>query len=242
MLARYKNLHVWMLIPMAIMQVGICRDYWGDFSENAWSVHIHYWTVTLWYSYLIIQPYFATHGQLDKHRTNGIVGMFLAGGVAIAALSMLHRDMESAEMAAKSPERFGPFEPWFFYGVATVEVVMVTAFIFAVTQAIRHRNSVEDHAWWLISTVFLVMMPALGRGVTAAWFVLFGVDWAGRMNAHFITEAIIISLTLWAAVKYARLNHPATWLVVGVNLFNLFVEPIGKWTWWQDVLRAVIRG
>jgi hypothetical protein len=44
---KYKTLHIWMIIPMVVMQLGIYKDYWGDFSENAWSVHIHYWTGTV---------------------------------------------------------------------------------------------------------------------------------------------------------------------------------------------------
>ena len=84
---------------MVVMQLGIFRDYWGDFSENAWSVHIHYWTGTIWYIYLIIQPYFATHGQMSRHRTNGIIGMFIAGGVCLTALSMMHRDIVTTQMA-----------------------------------------------------------------------------------------------------------------------------------------------
>jgi|GEM_PF-6998511 len=43
-ISRYKSLHLWMLLPMLFMQAGIFRDYWGDFTENAWSVHVHYWT------------------------------------------------------------------------------------------------------------------------------------------------------------------------------------------------------
>lgn len=124
---RYKTLYLWMFIPMLFMQVGIFKDYWGDVTEKAWSVHIHYWTGTVWYIYLIIQPYFATHGQMSRHRTNGIIGMFMAGGVCLTALSMMHRDIEITERALASPEKFGPFEPWFFYGVATVEIVMMIA-------------------------------------------------------------------------------------------------------------------
>ena len=62
-----------MLLPMLVMKFGIFKEYWGDFLDNAWSVHIHYCTGTMWYIYLIIQPYFATHGQMGRHRTNGIV-------------------------------------------------------------------------------------------------------------------------------------------------------------------------
>ena len=64
-MTKYKTLHLWMIIPMLVMQLGIFHDYWGDFSKNAWSVHVHYLTGTVWYFYLIIQPYFATHGHRD---------------------------------------------------------------------------------------------------------------------------------------------------------------------------------
>ena len=110
---KYKELHKWMIVPMIFMQFGIFRDYWWDFSENAWSVHVHYWTGTIWYVYLIIQPYFATHGQIARHRTNGIIGMFLAGGVCLTALSMLHRDIVSAEgaLAMHSSLRLSGYQP-----------------------------------------------------------------------------------------------------------------------------------
>ena len=51
---KYNSLYKWMIIPMVIMQLGIFGDYWWDFSENAWSVHIHYWTGTAWYSFLML--------------------------------------------------------------------------------------------------------------------------------------------------------------------------------------------
>lgn len=34
-LERYNDLHLWMIIPMAIMQAGIFLDYWGDLTDNA---------------------------------------------------------------------------------------------------------------------------------------------------------------------------------------------------------------
>ncbi len=239
---RYKNLHWWMLLPMAVMQAGIFRDYWGDLTENAWSVHVHYWAATLWYGFLILQPWHATRGRLATHRTNGMVGFFLAGGVAITALSMLHRDMDSAERSARQQELFGPFEPWFFYGVAAVEIVMMSAFIVAVIQAIRYRHRLEDHAWWLISTVFIIMMPALARGMQIWWFAAFGASEGGLRYGIYLTTAVIIAMTFGAATRFGRVNHPATWLAVGVNLFNLLYEPLGRWEWLQGVLRATLKG
>ena len=243
-LAKYRNLHLWMIIPMLFMQFGIFMDYWGDLTDNAWSVHVHYWTGTIWYIYLIIQPYYATHGQLSKHRTNGIIGMFIAGAVCITALSMLHRDIVSAERSATMREQFGPFEPWFFLGVAAVEIMMMTAFGFAVIKSIIHRKQLEDHSWWLISTVFIIMMPALGRGVQIVHVGMQAKHWPNVeiMPSLYFTEGLILAMLLLGAWKYGKLKHPATILAVAVNVFNLLLEPIGRSETVQSFLKAMIKG
>lgn len=229
---------------MVIMQLGIFRDYWGDFSDNAWSVHVHYWTGTVWYFYLIIQPYYATHGQLIKHRTNGIIGMFIGGAVCFTALSMMHRDIVTTERALANPERFGPFQPWFFFGVAAVEIVMITAFGFAIIQSIIHRKKLEDHAWWLISTVFIIMMPALGRGIQNLYIIMHLSEFPAIdiMFPIYITQFILVAMILIAAWKYDKLKHPATFLAIGVNLFVLLLEPLGRSETVQEFLKAMIRG
>ena len=243
-LAKYRNLHLWMIIPMLFMQFGIFMDYWGDLTDNAWSVHVHYWTGTIWYIYLIIQPYYATHGQLLKHRTNGIIGMFIAGAVCITALSMLHRDIVSAERSATMREQFGPFEPWFFLGVAAVEIIMMTAFGFAVIKSIIHRKQLEDHSWWLISTVFIIMMPALGRGVQIVHVGMQAKHWPNVeiMPSLYFTEGLILAMLLLGAWKYGKLKHPATILAIAVNVFNLLLEPIGRSETVQSFLKAMIKG
>ena len=241
---KYKSLHKWMIIPMVVMQLGIAADYWGDFTLNAWSVHVHYWTGTAWYLFLIIQPYYATHGQIAKHRTVGIVGIFLAGGVCMTALSMLYRDLVNAQNAVANPERFGPFDPSFFYGVALVEIVMMAAFGYAVIKSIIHRKEIENHSWWLISTVFLIMMPALGRGLTNVWI---GINFSNWPNIDitmpgYVTQALIIGMVAAAAWKFGTLRHPATFLAIGVNLFVFLGAPLGRSETVQAVLNAMIKG
>lgn len=233
-----------MIIPMILMQLGILRDYWGDFFESAWSVHVHYWTGTLWYMYLIIQPYLATHGKLDKHRTNGIIGMFLAGGVCITAFSMMHRDIVTTQNSLQMPDRFGPFEPWFFFGVAAVEIPMIIGFGIAVINSILKRKQLDDHAWWLISTVFIVMMPALGRGIQNIYVDRNINDWPNIdiMIPIYFTQLIIISLVILAAWKYGKIKHPGTFLAVGVNLYTCLLEPLGRSDIIQTFLKTVIKG
>lgn len=229
---------------MIFMQLGIFKDYWGDFSDNAWSVHIHYWTGTIWYLYLILQPYYATHGQISRHRTNGIIGIFIAGGVCLTALSMMNRDIVTTEKALALPERFGPFQPWFFFGVAAVEIVMMTAFAFAIVKSIIHRKDIENHAWWLITTVFLIMMPALGRGIQGVYIGIHMKEWPNIniMTPIYYTQILIIGMLLLGAWKYEKLRHPATWLAVGVNLFIFLLEPLGRSEAMQTLLKTLIKG
>jgi hypothetical protein len=243
-LTKYKNLHWWMTVPMLFMQLGIFRDYWGDFTENAWSVHVHYWTGTAWYLYLILQPWYATHGRMAKHRTNGIIGMFVAGGVCLTALSMMHRDIATTELVAKAPERFGPFQPWFFFGVAAVEIVMMTAFGYAVIKSIIHRKQFESHAWWLISTVFIIMMPALGRGIQNIYVGMNIKSWPNIdiMFPIYLTQVLIMAMLLLAANKFGKLRHPATYLTMGVNLFIFLLEPLGKSQVVQEALKTFVKG
>ena len=241
---KYKTLHIWMLIPLIIMQFGIYHDYWGDFSDNAWSVHVHYWTGTAWYIYLIIQPYFATHGQIKRHRTNGIIGMFIAGGVCLTALSMMNRDVVNAQNAFDNADKFGPFQPWFFLGVAAVEIVMMSAFAFAIIKSIIHRKKLEDHSWWLISTVFIIMMPALGRGIQNIYVGMHRNEWPNIniMQPIYFSEMVIILLLVLGALKYKKLTHPATYLALGVNVYNCFLEPLGKSEWVQEFLKTAVKG
>ena len=241
---KYKTLHLWMIVPMIFMQLGIFRDYWGDFSENAWSVHVHYWTGTVWYIYLIIQPYFAAHGQMARHRTNGIIGMFLAGGVCLTALSMMHRDIATTQKAMAMPERFGPFQPWFFFGVAAVEIVMMTAFGYAVLKSILDRKQFESHAWWLISTVFIIMMPALGRGIQNVYVGMNRSDWPNIdiMQPLYITQVLILGMIVLGAWKYNKLKHAGTYLAIGVNIFIFALEPLGRSATVQAFLNNIIKG
>ncbi|HYC86414.1 MAG TPA: hypothetical protein VEB86_14370 [Chryseosolibacter sp.] len=241
---KYRSLHLWMIIPMLLMQLGIFRDYWGDFTDNAWSVHIHYLTGTIWYLYLIFQPFLATHGHLHSHRTNGIIGMFVAGGVCLTALSMMNRDIVTTQKAAEMPEQFGPFQPWFFFGVAAVEIVMIAAFGYAVIQSIIHRKQVENHAWWLIVSVFIIVMPALARGIQNVHVAMQRESWPAIdiMSSIYVTQIIILSMILIAAVRYRKLKHPATYVSIAVNLFNFLLEPLGRNKSIQSFLETFIKG
>lgn len=212
---RYNKLWVWMIIPLVIMQGGIFVDYWGDFSENTWAVHVHYWIATAWYLFLVAQPWLYANGRMPAHRTWGIIGFFVAGAMAFTSISQLNRDIVFANFVRDNPGALGPFEPWFFFLVMLSEIVLITGFIIAVVMAILTRKSIVDHAWWLVSTVFLLLMPALARGLQAVWIAIYGLE-PGLdivvMPPMYLSQALIIAMVLMAARWFGTLRHPATYL------------------------------
>ncbi len=237
---QYKNLHLWMLIPFVLMQLGIFPFYWPTFSQEYWGVHVHYWLATTWYLFLITQPYYATHGKLEKHRTNGIIGFFIAGGVVFSAIVMLMGDMQNAGMIEKNPSSSN-LTPEFLYGVVVIELILTAAFIYSIVQAILKRKYLEEHAWWLIAGLFYIMMPAVGRG----FFFLLAVLNGGLYNVPLyvpnnIATGVIITLLLFFAWKYKKLKHPATWIGILINLTTLFHKAIGSSETVQAVLKSMI--
>lgn len=233
-----------MIMPLLLMQATIFVDYWGDFADNTWAVHVHYWIATAWYVFLISQPWMYAHGRMSAHRTLGILGIGLAGAFAFTAISQLNRDLVYADFLIENPGGIGPFEPWFFIGVAISEIILISAFIVAVIMAVIHRKSVQDHSWWLISTVFVVMMPAMARGLQAVWIAIYGfgtdID-VVVMPPVYLSQAIIITLVLGAATYLNKVRHPATYLAVVVNAIVLFLEPLGRSAALEGVIRAVIK-
>ena len=58
----------------------------------------------------------------------------------------------------------------------------------------------------------------------------------------YYTQFLIIGMLLFGAWKYQKLKHPATYLALGVNLFILLLEPIGKSESIQLFLKTIVKG
>lgn len=122
--------------------------------------------------------------------------------------------------------------------------MMMTAFGYAVIKSIIHRKEIENHSWWLISTVFLIMMPALARGIQFAWIGINFSDWpnVNIMTPVYIGQGLLIGMIVLAAWKFGTLRHPATYIAIGVNLFVCLLEPLGRSATVVAFLKALIKG
>ncbi|MEM6858843.1 MAG: hypothetical protein AAF559_13335 [Pseudomonadota bacterium] len=239
----YKSLWAWMIGVMVIMQAGIFMDYWGDFTRNTFAVHVHYWNATAWYVFLIAQPWLFSKNRIDAHRTWGMIGLLMAGAMILLSVSQLFRDIIYANFARDNPGDMGPFEPWFFFQIMMIEMVLISAFAVAVIMAIVKRKSPTDHAWWMTSTAFILIMPALGRGIQNVWIGIYGFtpeNKSALTTPMYLCQFLIIGLTLLFAWRFGKTRHPATWLAIGANGALFVMEPIARSPAVQEFFRTYI--
>ena len=235
---RYKKLHLWLIVPLVIIQVGIFNYYWPKFTNVTWEIHFHYWLVTFWYILVIIQPYLAVNGKIPQHRTLGIFGFLLAGGVIFTGFSLL--DIPLRILANADPNRPGPPEA-FYYGTIIVEFLLMVAFIYAVCKSIIHRKNLHEHAWWLICSLFYMMMPALGRGMIVFLRKVMSPENFKPMYVFIASELIYIPLFILFIAKFGKWKHQATiigFLLIGVRFLRV---PLGSSETIQEFLKAVIQ-
>lgn len=221
------TVHIWMIIPLLIVQLFIGADYYFNFLKVPWAVHVHFFTVTAWYILLISQPYLVANSKLITHRNVGIFGFSLAGGVGFTGLSMLPNTVGFGRFVEANPGGILKFEPSFFYAIAVSEFFLVMAFFFAIYKAIIHRRERQEHATWLISTAFIMLFPAVGRGVQNLAIATMGFEEDFFRNIIvlpiIVSATIIIGLTIITAVKFSLLSHRAFHLAIGVNIIPVIL-------------------
>lgn len=235
---KYKHLWKWMFVPFIVVQVSIFSFYWPKFSTQTWEIHFHYWIVTFWYLLLIIQPYLAANDKLVNHRTLGIFGFLLAGGVLFTGLSIL--DIPLKIVDSYVPGRPGP-PVSFYYGTLIIEFVSIIAFAYAVIKSIIHRHRIEEHSWWLIATAFYMMNPALGRGVIMFFRKFMSPENFKPLYLAISTQGIYLVLFLLFTLKFGKFKHQA--FIIGILLvfIRLLRMPLGSSESVQEFLNAVIK-
>ncbi len=235
---RYKNLHLWMLLPLLLAQISIFYFYWPDVATKTWEIHIHYWLVSLWYLLVVIQPYLIQVNRVSSHRTLGILGFAIAGGVIFTGLSLL--DLPLKIIDNMDPNSQGP-PAFLFYGVLMAEFFEMLGFAIAVVMAILYRHDLKNHAWWLVASVFFMISPALGRGLILFWRAVLPAENFSPLYVFVSMELIYLPLFLWFAYKFGKVKHPATLIGVLLVIIRFATRPLGAMESVQDFLRCVIQ-
>ncbi|MFN1835295.1 hypothetical protein AB2B38_008535 [Balneola sp. MJW-20] len=231
---KYKKAHLWLIIPFVIAILGFMRSYFLDFFNADFRQHIHGLSAIAWYGFVIWQPYLATHKQLKKHRKYGVIGVFLAGLVVASALATIPNNIQGA-MAQETPNPVAP--PFFLYGVSFFDFVSIIGFGASVIIAIMKSKNLDDHALWMISTVFWAMVPAFAR-LTLVGYVMTTGELTNFANIAMASTPLILIAIAVLMYKFKRF-HPALVAVFIGNLLVYTIKPLGESEWWIRIAQAL---
>ena len=229
-MTQYKNLHLYLIVPLVIVLLGFTPSYWLRFTDAPWRHHLHGLTATLWFLMLIVQPYLITRGHRDRHRVFGMFALIVAGGVAVSGLSVIQWNFASETMPEVAK-----------YGLSLMDVLLVTGFLVALGMAIVHSGQLEDHARWMISTVFWGVSPGLVR-VLFFPIILAGVENPGQWFPVALAAAGGLNMLMLGSIMFLeRRAHPAYVFAAIGSLPQWLTLYFGSLDWWRVAADAIFK-
>lgn len=227
-MTRFKNTHLWLLMPFAVVVLGFVPSYWLRFAEVPWRHHVHGLTATLWFILLVVQPYLITRGRAQQHRRFGMLALIVAGAVAASGINLIPHNLTN------------DFMPEFArYGLSFVDVVLIPGFAVSVVMAVVCAKRTEDHARWMISTVFWAVSPALFRLLLGPAFALGAKDFDSVISYVLgftgVVNIVVLAILMWRDKRM----HPA-YVLAAVGSVVLFLPVlVGNMGWWRSLADAV---
>ncbi len=237
-LHQYRNTHKWMVIPWIIIIVGFTPQYFMTWLSEPWAYHLHALSAMGWYAFMIFQPYFATHGKLKQHRLWGMIGLFVAGAVVFSALSIVPNNVYFGAIGGFEPV----FPAAFFYGLVFTESIAVIGFGLAVIMAIINAKKSDQHAIWMLSTLFFGLMPGWARLIMFPVLItggeVPGLDVQTCLNVGISTFMLVI---LFVGYRLKKLKHPAIVLSLMCVFIMIFTILIGTQEWYQELVTRIMK-
>lgn len=226
---KYKNAHKWLLIPLAITLIGFFPSYFSKFTSAEFGHHVHGLSATAWYIFVIYQPFLVAKGQIAKHKKYGLIGIFLAGLVVASGLTMIPGNIEGAMAQEARGTASAVAPPFFLYGVSLFDLVAILGFGFSVVMGALKARQIDEHAIWMISTVFWALMPALARFALIPAIMMDSITHFA--NLGMITSILIIGSIVILMWRLKRI-HVALVAAAICNLLSFLIVPLGKSEVW----------
>ena len=153
-----------------------------------------------------------------------MIALFVAGGVALSALAAIPYNLANERMSDMAR-----------YGLSFIDIVLISGFIMAVIMAIKTSKRIDDHARWMISTVFWAISPGLFRLLFIPLVVMQTPDIGGKAPLLLWAAGAANILVLSILMYRDRRAHPA-YLSVAIGSCVMFtVTIVGNAQWWKSI-------
>lgn len=227
-----------MIIPWIIIIVGFTPQYFRTWLTEPWGYHLHAISAMVWYAMMVSQPYLIARGSLRQHRLWGMIGVFISGAVVFSALSIVPTNVYFGAIGGFEPL----FPAAFFYGIVFTESLQVIGFGMAVIMAVIKAKDTDQHAIWMLSTLFFGLMPGWGRLVMFPMLMTGGkVPWLDVQTCINIGVIVFVLVVLYVGYRLQKLKHPAIILSIICVILMAFSISLGEQSWYQELVTRIMK-
>ncbi len=223
----YPRAHWYLMFGLVVAIGGFIPSYWSqEFATFRGIIHVHAATATLWFLTLILQPWLVNSGKRAAHRAFGYASLFNAVVLVVTAAVITPRSLDLQTRNANLPYMFVYWD--------TVTICLFAVFVIL---GIKHRRNEQRHARYMVGTVFVPMLPALGRGL-----FFYGIV-ENFVSALYLGNALtlaVISLLIYDDHKKGKVHSPYVALYVVFVVLGASMEVVGAAPWWQRFVDAAV--
>ncbi len=227
----YRRAWIGILVLLLLSVPAFWRAYWGTLATVPWQYHVHGISASLWLLLLIAQGWTIHHGRRAFHKTAGLasfalIPVFAAGGLLVIGT-----------MA----NGVSPFYEMYGDRLAALDIISIAMFLWFAHEALRNRRNAGLHGGYMISTVFFLMAPTLGRLMPA--FVP-GLTIRSMEEAHrfgyglHVSHVIAFVFITWLYVAYPRARRPFVLTAAALAVQSIVFETVARTDAWDAVMRS----
>ncbi|WGM29960.1 hypothetical protein [Brevundimonas sp. NIBR11] len=225
-----RSLYLWFLLAFGVMLFGFWPTTVGPFGPPDTIRTVHGVFALAWMGLLVLQSWLIGHGHGRIHRYLGRASLLIAPGLVISAF-MVVLDSLPTGGAAHFPRGLLLILVW-------IDVWSLLLFGLLYGLALAHRRRMFLHARFMAGTVFVALIPALGRAYGMNVPALGGL--LGAVNPSFWTvEAVLLFLI----VRDWRVGHREVspwWLTLGgLAMVQVTMTLAPTWPWFISLLTSL---
>ena len=225
----YPHAQWYFLLAIATTWLGFAQSYFAIIRTQPLLHHIHGALMGGWIALLIIQPILYQRGELRWHRMLGRWGAFLLVPAIVVVGFLMMRSMLIATA----------IPPFMINHLAFLDVGALLLLPTYVGLAIYYGRNTDLHARYIVSTVLLMMPPAIVRAMPI--LPVFRKSMPADVNMAMGLMSVILIALLIDDARRGKVRAPYIVALIANTAVGLGANFANSWGWWHAFTAWIVR-
>lgn len=221
-----RSLWLWFALAFAVTVFGFWPTTVGPFGPPDTLRIVHGSFAATWMAMLVVQSWLIGHGHRRWHRWVGRASLIVVPGLVISAVLVVFDSLPTGG-AAHFPRHLLLITVW-------IDLWSLALFVALYVAALAYRRTLFLHSRLMASTVFVALIPALGRVYGMNIPALGGL--LGALNPSFWTVETILVILITRDGLAGRWRTPWWITLIGLEAIRETMIPAASWSSFIAVL------